>query len=94
MANRHGFVALRQALAPACLRRSLVVALVIGTVLTAINQGDRLLADGELNVFKLVLTYVVPSCVATYGACSMARHTAHAPAHPALEDEPAYRRPQ
>ena len=52
-------------------RRSLIVAMVVGTILNAINQGDVLLAGGKLNWIKIVLSYVVPYCVATYGAASM-----------------------
>lgn len=73
MVDAHWLGALRQALAPPCLRRSLGVALIVGTLLNAINQGDVLLAGGELSVIKMVLTYAVPFCVATYGAYSMAR---------------------
>lgn len=51
-------------------RRSLLVALIVGTVLNLINQGDALLGAGELNWTKAVLTFVVPYCVATYGAVS------------------------
>jgi hypothetical protein len=49
-------------------RRSFKVALVVGTVLTAINQGDRLLASEGVDFTKVLLTYLVPYCVATYGA--------------------------
>lgn len=65
--------ALRQALSPGCLRHSLMVALIVGTLLNAINQGDLLLAGGEVSYVKLALTYLVPFCVATYGAFTMAR---------------------
>jgi hypothetical protein len=51
-------------------RRSLLVALVVGTILNLINQGDALLAGGRVDVVKLLLTYAVPYCVATYGAVS------------------------
>lgn len=51
-------------------RRSLVVALVVGSILNLINQGDVLLGEGDVNIAKLVLTYIVPYCVATYGAVS------------------------
>lgn len=64
--------ALRQALSPACAQRSLFVALVVGTALNLINQGDVWLTGGELSYWKLGLTYLVPFCVATYGAWSMA----------------------
>lgn len=52
------------------LRRSLVTALVVGTVLVAINQGNILLGGsfpGAL-LWKIPLTYCVPFCVATWGA--------------------------
>lgn len=58
------------------LRRSLVTALVVGTVLVAINQGTVLAAGRfppEL-FWKIPLTYAVPFCVATWGALSNSRH--------------------
>ena len=51
-------------------RRSLVVALIVGTVLNLINQGDALFGKGHLNLTKIILTFAVPYCVATYGAVS------------------------
>lgn len=54
-------------------RRSAIVALVVGTILNVINQGDVLFLGGELNVLKLALTYCVPYCVATYGAVTFAK---------------------
>ena len=51
-------------------KRSLYVALLVGTVLNVINQGDTVLRGEALNVTKLLLTYFVPYCVATYGAVS------------------------
>lgn len=59
---------LRQALAWPVAKRSLAVAVVVGTVLNAINQGDVLLAGGGLDWLKAGLTYLVPFCVASYGA--------------------------
>lgn len=44
------------------------MALVVGTILNLINQGDALFAGGRLDLTKLLLTYAVPHCVATYGA--------------------------
>lgn len=58
-------------------RRSLAIALVVGTILTAINQGNIILG-GEFPaalVWKIPLTYVVPYCVATVGALLNARST-------------------
>ena len=57
------------------LRRSAVVAVVVGTILTLLNQGDGLLA-GQWNdalYWKIPLTYCVPFLVATYGALTAAR---------------------
>jgi hypothetical protein len=51
-------------------RRSLVVALIVGTILNLINQGDALFGEGHLNLTKIILTFAVPYCVATYGAVS------------------------
>jgi hypothetical protein len=51
------------------LRRTIGVALVVGTVLFAINQLDVVL-DGKASVATYVkgaLTYLVPFCVANYG---------------------------
>jgi hypothetical protein len=51
-------------------RRSLCVALVVGTILNVINQGDAFLGSSSINWFKVVLTYCVPYAVCTYGAVS------------------------
>jgi len=51
-------------------RRSFIVALIVGAILNLINQGDALFSDGRLNWTKLILTFAVPYCVATYGAVS------------------------
>jgi hypothetical protein len=47
-----------------------MIALVVGTLLTAINQGDVLLAGRwpPALFWKLPLTYAVPFVVATLGA--------------------------
>ena len=51
-------------------RRSFIVALIVGAILNLINQGDALFGSGQLNFIKLILTFAVPYCVATYGAVS------------------------
>ncbi|MBA7479561.1 hypothetical protein ES703_25904 [subsurface metagenome] len=58
------------ALAGGVPRRSFFVALVVGTILNFINQGDALLGAASINWFKVVLTYLVPYAVCTYGAVS------------------------
>ncbi|MDO8617199.1 MAG: nitrate/nitrite transporter NrtS [Dehalococcoidia bacterium] len=60
---------------PPMVRRSLLIALLVGTVLTAINQGNLLVA-GDFPAalyWKIPLTYSVPFCVATTGALLNAR---------------------
>jgi hypothetical protein len=57
------------------LRRAVYVALVVGTVLTIINQGDVLLV-GEITplvIAKILLTYLVPYSVSTFSALSANR---------------------
>jgi hypothetical protein len=51
-------------------RRALLAALVVGTALNLINQGDALFGPASLDWLKLGLTYVVPYSVTTYGAVS------------------------
>ncbi len=47
--------------------RSLLVAVLVGTLLNLINQGDALFG-GSLSWSKIVLTYFVPLAVVSYGA--------------------------
>ena len=56
-------------------RRSFMVALVVGTILTLLNQGDVIFAGswGSALYWKVPITYCVPFCVATYGGLSNAR---------------------
>lgn len=49
-------------------RRSLIVAAIVGTILNLIAQGDFLVEGAPLNWVKICLTFCVPYCVATYGA--------------------------
>jgi hypothetical protein len=51
-------------------KRSLIVAVIVGVVLNLINQGDRMVAGEALDWTKIILTFCVPYCVATYGAVS------------------------
>ncbi len=52
---------------------ALVMGLIVGTILTAINQGDVILAGEMPDPVKAGLTYMVPYCVATYGAVTAKR---------------------
>jgi hypothetical protein len=59
---------LRRTFAGPAVRRSLTVALVIGTLLNAINQGPEILTGHWPIWWKLILTYFVPFAVASYGS--------------------------
>ncbi len=58
--------------------RSLTIALIVGTILTAINQGNIILGGDfpAVLAWKIPLTYAVPYCVATCGAILNARSSA------------------
>ena len=49
-------------------KRAAFTALVVGTLLTAINQGDMILSGSAPAAWKVILTYAVPYCVTTWGA--------------------------
>ncbi|MBK1834959.1 nitrate/nitrite transporter NrtS [Roseibacillus ishigakijimensis] len=63
---------LRLASDPAILKRAFVLALLVGTILNLINQGEAMLAGawGDIAWTKFLLTYCVPFCVSTYSATS------------------------
>lgn len=44
------------------------VSLVVGTMLNAINQGDRLIGGLELGWGQVAMNYLVPWCVSSYSA--------------------------
>lgn len=48
--------------------RSIGIALVVGTILNGINQGDEWINGGDINLFKACLTFVVPYLVASHSA--------------------------
>jgi Zn finger protein HypA/HybF involved in hydrogenase expression len=50
--------------------KSLKIALIVGTILNLINQGDKLLTL-DIDIFKSILTYIVPFIVSTYTAISL-----------------------
>ncbi len=60
-------------------QRSFVVTLIVGAVLNLINQGDALFGEGHINMTKIILTFAVPYCVATYGAVSYRMSVARMP---------------
>ena len=54
-------------------RRTMMAALIVGTALTLINQGDRLIAGMAPNWIKMALTYLIPNCVPNHGAVAAIR---------------------
>jgi len=59
-------------LATACqrviVRRALIMAAMVGPILTLINQGDALVSDAPFSFWKAGLTFIVPYLVATVSA--------------------------
>jgi hypothetical protein len=51
--------------------RSFKVAVVVGTALNLINQGDALFDEAKINWLKLMLTFAMPYAVSTYGAVAV-----------------------
>ena len=49
-------------------KKAFLTALVVGTILTAINHGDTIILGEWPPVLKMFLTYCVPYCVTTWGA--------------------------
>ncbi len=56
--------------------RSIKVALLVGTILAIINHADAILSGNfnTTNTIQILLTYLVPYFVATYGSVEQARH--------------------
>ena len=49
-------------------KKAFLTALVVGSMLTAINHGDAIIMGVWPPIVKLILTYCVPYCVTTWGA--------------------------
>jgi len=55
---------------------SIKTALVVGPILTAINQWEAITGQLEMNWLKVVLTFLVPYMVSTYSsAATLCRNT-------------------
>ncbi len=68
--------ALRRTFSWPAVKRSLTVAIVVGTVLNAINQSGALVGDEPVVIWRLMLTYFVPFAVASYGSYAAPRNIA------------------
>jgi hypothetical protein len=49
-------------------KKAFLTALVVGTILTAINHGDTIIMGDWPPVLKVLLTFCTPYCVTTWGA--------------------------
>jgi hypothetical protein len=60
----------------AAIRRSIIIAVLVGSAIIALNQGDILLAGAAtpLILVKMLATPCVPFCVSLYGAFIAYRH--------------------
>lgn len=47
---------------------ALRIALVVGTILNLINQGEAIFSGGAVSWLHVLLNYLVPYCVASYSA--------------------------
>lgn len=59
-----------------CIKRSIKVSLVVGTILALINQYDAIFFGTltSTNIIQILITYLVPYGVATFGSAMQARH--------------------
>jgi hypothetical protein len=64
---------MHRVLRPPILTRSLMVTLVVGTLLNAINQGPEIWRGEPPVLWKLALTYAVPFLVSSYSAWAALR---------------------
>lgn len=53
-------------------RVAIRISLIVGTILTTINQGDVIMSGNWPPLWKLLLTYMVPYCVSSYSAAKVA----------------------
>jgi hypothetical protein len=63
------------AASPEIVKRSLKVSAIVGSLLALINHGDKIIAlslDAPI-LLKIVLTYLIPYCVATWAAVQTVR---------------------
>jgi hypothetical protein len=52
-------------------KKAILTAVVVGTILLIINQGDLLIAGIMPPLYKVCLTYCVPYLVTTWGALTV-----------------------
>lgn len=67
--------AARRTFAWPSLRRSLLSAVLVGSIVNAINQGPEVLAGGWPVLWKVAFTYIVPFLVVSYGTFAAFRNS-------------------
>lgn len=63
------------------MRRTITVALIVGTLLTVVNQADRI-ASGDIDaalILRIAANYLIPWCVSSVGYISASRAAAPGP---------------
>ncbi|USD34077.1 MULTISPECIES: nitrate/nitrite transporter NrtS [Vibrio] len=50
------------------IKRALIIAFVVGTLLNLINQYDAILGEATIHWTKVLLTYCVPFCVSLFSS--------------------------
>lgn len=57
------------------IKKGLILSLIIGSILNAINQGDHILANNwnKVSFLKLSLTYITPFLVSVYSTVTALR---------------------
>jgi hypothetical protein len=68
MSKNHSTKFIYLALSDGTPKKAFFTALVVGTVLTAINHGDVIFSGNYPPPLKVLLTYCVPFCVTTWGS--------------------------
>ncbi|WP_133467790.1 nitrate/nitrite transporter NrtS [Paraglaciecola marina] len=54
-------------------KTAIYISIIVGSLLTLINQGEAFLGDAELNWCKVITTYMVPFCVSMYSSIKAAK---------------------
>lgn len=65
--------------------RAAIIALIIGSLLTLINQGNAVLGDGEIAMTRLVLVFVTPFLVVLFSQALGAQQAALDASLPAMQ---------
>jgi len=50
------------------IKTAIFISILVGTILTLINQGEAFIDGSSLNWYKVVLTYIVPFGVSLYSS--------------------------